>query len=150
MLTSLTLMALIAGDGAFIEGARAALDGPDMKVSIETSGPVEPGDVRTKLHGRHLVVYVDGAQGRPDRTHLGTAERPIAGFLRSNYAKLEIPFPAGARCAGPIAVHTQGNDVSARVACDGAAPAAPAPPPHAHATPPEPRTSASIAPRPAA
>jgi flagellar biogenesis protein FliO len=159
MLTSLTLLAVIAGDGSFVDAARASLAGADMEVSIETSGPVEAGDVRTKLHGRHLVVYIDGALVRPDRTHLGTAERPIAGFLRGNYAKLEIPFPADKNCAGPIAVRTQAEGLSARIACEDASPTGASPTSAstrsaAAASPPAPRAAnrglpATAAPSPA-
>ena len=110
-----------------IEGASAQLTDGQLNVEVTTSEPMARDEIRTKLDGKVLSIYAEGAKLGGKRS-FGEGQMAITALPRSSYAKLELPVAAELGCSGPIAVKVVDAKITASVKCTGNE-AAPAPAP---------------------
>ena len=98
----------------------ANADYADGRLSIEvvTSEPVPEHDVRSKLTGDSLVLYVQGAVVERNRRVFARPDgRAVNAFPRAEYTKFAVPFGPEQTCAGEIAIEVKENRVRASVGC---------------------------------
>ena len=73
-------------------------------------------DIRAKLDGKGLSVYVDGAEVAA-RKSFGTADLGGNILPRASYAKIEIPLAAAMGCAGPASISVTSTGLHTLVPC---------------------------------
>ena len=115
LLPALALAAPINDEVPVVEDATADLQGERLAVEITTTLPVFREDVRAKIDGRNVVVYVGGAALPAGKRLFG--EGAIKAYPRATYAKLEIPMPAGLTCGGPATISIDDGLIHVGMAC---------------------------------
>jgi flagellar biogenesis protein FliO len=126
MLMVLPVLPLLALSGyVTIDGVSADAVANKVTVSVATSAPVGTDDVRAKLAGGVLQLYLDEGHVHEGRHAYKSGGLAISIFKRTDYAKVEVPLAADLGCAGPVSVEASDKGFSASVSCAGAsAPAA--------------------------
>lgn len=124
LLGPLALAAAPIDDTPAIESASAQLQEGRLAAEIVTTLPVFREDLRAKIDGRNLVLYVTGAVIPGSKKVYGEGQGAVRALARATYTKLEIPFPAGAACAGTPAIALDETVIKVSLAC-GAGAAAP-------------------------
>lgn len=115
MLSPLLTLTLVTVAGpATINDVRTNFEEGRLTVEVATSAPVDRSALSAKIAGGKLHLYVDQGRTRGDRTRFEGAE----ALARSSYAKIEIPWQQGTRCAGPIALAATESGLRASVACE--------------------------------
>ena len=109
-----------------IDGASATIVDGRLEVEVTVSEPMIREDVRAKIDGEALAIYVDGATAA--KKSFGAGPLAVTVLPRAKYAKLQIPLAAELGCSGPIALQLTGDDTKVRASmrCTGEAAAAPA------------------------
>ena len=120
-MTALALLPLLLATPT-IDGAKLELHEGNLRLEVATSEPVAREDIRTKLDGKALSVYIDGAEAA--RKSFGTAELGGNILPRANYAKIEIPLAAAMGCGGKAAVSVTDTGLQALLPCKPEAAAA--------------------------
>jgi flagellar biogenesis protein FliO len=115
-------------DVPVVEDASAELKGDRLAADITTTLPVFHEDLRVKIDGRNLVVYVNGAAISGGKRSFGEGPGAIHALPRTTYAKLEVPMPAGQTCALPATINIEEGLIHVSVACSASAAAAVAAP----------------------
>jgi flagellar biogenesis protein FliO len=111
-------------DVPVVEDASAELRGDRLAADITTTLPVFHEDLRVKIDGRNLVVYVNGAAISGGKRTFGEGPAAVHALPRATYAKLEIPMPAGQTCALPATVNVEEGLIHVSVACSATGAAA--------------------------
>ncbi|HEY0713485.1 MAG TPA: hypothetical protein VGF45_12480, partial [Polyangia bacterium] len=130
MLTALTLTASLAlaaapiDDTPAIESASAQLQDGRLAAEVVTTLPVFREDLRAKIDGKTLVLYVTGAVIPGSKKVYGEGQGAVRALARATYTQLESPFPAGASCGGTPAIALDETVIKVSVGC-GATAAAP-------------------------
>jgi flagellar biogenesis protein FliO len=114
-------------DVPVVEDASAELKGDRLAADITTTLPVFHEDLRVKIDGRNLVVYVNGAAIAGGKRSFGEGPSAIHALPRTTYAKLEVPMPAGQTCALPATINIEEGLIHVSVACSASGAVAPAP-----------------------
>ncbi len=136
MPSPIVLIPLVATAAAIsIDDVRPVLEDGELRVEIVTLEEVAARDVRTRPERDRLVLYVAGGRTVGGRTSFGADEPRVRVYPRALYAKIEVAFPTGHSCSGPVTIETEPRVVRARMSCraepaTAAAVAQVAPPPH--------------------
>jgi flagellar biogenesis protein FliO len=121
LLSPLALAAAPIDDTPAIESASAQLQDGRLAAEIVTTLPMFREDLRAKLDGRTLVLYVTGAVIPGSKKVYGEGTDAVRALARATYTKLEIPFPAGAACAGTPAIALDETVIKVSVGCGSGA-----------------------------
>ena len=141
-MTAIALLPLLLATPS-IDGAKLELREGNLRLEVATSEPVAREDIRTKVDGKRLSVYIDGAEAA-GRKSFGTAQLSGNILPRATYAKIEIPLAAALGCAGKAAVTVTDTGLQATLPCKAPAAEAPAEAPVAAAKPEAPVATAAV------
>src|SRR3954451_7227759 len=99
MILSVAALPLLALSG-YVTIENVAADAADNKVtiSVATSAAVENSDVRAKLSGGVLQLYLDEGHVHAGRRAFKSGGLAIAVIKREEYAKVEVPLAAELGC----------------------------------------------------
>jgi LPXTG-motif cell wall-anchored protein len=152
MLMVFPVLPLLALSGyVTIDGVSADAANNKITVTVTTSAPVGEGDVRAKLTGSVLQLYLDEGHVRDHRRAYRSGGLEISVLKRNDYAKVEVPLADELGCAGPVTVQPGATGFAASIGCKGASVSPPEP---AQETPvaakPEAIAAAAAIPHPAA
>jgi flagellar biogenesis protein FliO len=103
-----------------VEGVRAGLTDGRLDVEVTASETLYRDDVRAKLDGKALSLYIDGAEVRVRKT-FANGPLTVTAWPRSTYTKLELPLGADLGCAGAVTLKIEDSVLKASVRCTGAA-----------------------------
>jgi flagellar biogenesis protein FliO len=130
------LAASLGDDVPAIEKATATVDDGRLIAEVTTSLPIFREDLRAKVDGRNVVLYVQGAAINGPKRVFGEGPQAVRAYARSSYVKLEMPLPAGVSCGGPATISVADDTIHMSMACKGAGVAAAAAAPKAEAAAP--------------
>ena len=117
LLPTLAVAATGSEDVPVVEEASAELQGDHLAAEITTTLPVFREDVRVKIDGRNLVVYLNGTVIGGGKRSFGEGPGAIHALPRSSYTKLEVPMPAGQTCTLPATINIEEGLIHVSVGC---------------------------------
>src|SRR5688500_2718839 len=86
-----------------VEGVRAELTDGQLDLEVTASETLYREDVRAKLDGKALSLYIDGAEMRSKKS-FASGPLIVTAWPRASYTKLELPLGADLGCAGPVSL----------------------------------------------
>jgi flagellar biogenesis protein FliO len=117
LLPALVLASSAEGNSPVIQDVTAQLSDTRIAAEVVTTGPLFREDVRVKLDGKTLVIYLTGAVIDGGKRTFGEGESAIRALPRATYSKLEVPLPANTTCAGPASIDVDETIVRVGMAC---------------------------------
>lgn len=109
---------LLLGTFPTVSGAQAQLEDGQLVVEVTTSEPVEHEGVHTKLDGKTLSIYLDGARVEGAKRSFAGSERVVNALPRANYAKLEVPLAPDLHCPGQPSISFEDAKVRVSLGCE--------------------------------
>lgn len=125
MLHAIALLPALTLATPIIDGATAGVVDGHLQVDVTVSEPIIREDVRAKIDGGALAIYVDGAS--VGKKSFSSGSLTVSVLPRASYAKMQVPLSPELGCSGAIALKIIGDStVRATMACTGEGAAAPA------------------------
>lgn len=111
------ILTLAAANPVFVRTVNADVHEGRYEMRIEGEAPLDPADVKGRIEGRRITLYVEGGRARSENRAWGHGELHVRAFRHKERLELEGRLPASG-CAGGVSVVAAGQGgVIARVSC---------------------------------
>jgi|GEM_PF-4210426 len=112
---------LFAADPVFVDSASVKVEGDSVTMQIVGEKAIDPTAVSGRITPEGVGIYIEGGMGRPTNLQWQSNGLTIDARRRKDKVKMEMAFPTGTACTGPVKVRgTDGGKIEAEFKCTAA------------------------------